>query len=76
MTLMGMLYVVQVLLVVMFPMIYQSNASAIWKGYDYADKIPINTWLQQLEDMTSDCGDVDVVIISRACMALRNPLIA
>ena len=36
----------------------------IWKGYDYANKIPTDTWLQQLEDMASNCDGVDVVVIS------------
>ena len=29
-------------------------------------KIPIDTWLQQLEDLASNCNGVDVVIISSA----------
>ena len=36
----------------------------IWKGYDYANKITFDTWLQQLEDMASNCDSVDVVVIS------------
>ena len=36
----------------------------IWKGYKYADKIPFDTWLQQLDDMASNCADVDVLVIS------------
>ena len=36
----------------------------IWKGYKYADKIPIEPWLQQLEVMASNCDGVDVVVIS------------
>ena len=31
---------------------------------NYVDKIFINTWLQQLEDMASNCDGVDVVVIS------------
>ena len=51
-------------------MIYQSNAMVllmvIWKGYEYADKIFIDTWLQQLEEMGSNCDGFDVVVISSA----------
>ena len=51
-------------------MIYQSNAMVllmvIWKGYEYADKIFIDTWLQQLEEMVSNCDGFDVVVISSA----------
>ena len=36
----------------------------IWKGYDYVNKIHTDTWLQQLEDMASNCDGVDVVVIS------------
>ena len=40
----------------------------IWKGYTYkyADKTPtcIKPWLQQLEDMASNCDGIDVVVIS------------
>ena len=44
----------------------------IWKAYDYAQKIPIDTpidtWLKRLEDMASYCAHddvhVDVVVIS------------
>lgn len=51
-------------------MIYQSNAVmlllVIYKGYEYADKIFIDTLLQQLEEMASNCDGVDVVVISSA----------
>ena len=36
----------------------------VWKGYEYADKIPFGPWLQQLENMASNCDGVDVVVIS------------
>ena len=51
-------------------MIYQSHAMVlllvIWKGYEYADKIFVDTWLQQLEEMASNCDGVDVVVLSSA----------
>ena len=36
----------------------------IWKAYDYAKEIPIEPWLQRLEDMALNCDGVDVVVIS------------
>ena len=36
----------------------------IWKAYDYAKEVPIEPWLQQLEDMALNCVGVDVVVIS------------
>ena len=50
----------------------------IWKACDYVKEIPLNPWLQQLEDIASYCAHddvhVDVVDVDVFLVALSNPI--